>query len=1058
MTLTRPNLRLGTRLAALRRALLWRGIFANALWALGVLTALSLLLACLDWRFVLSEGQAALALCLAAAAALLALIFGHLRALLRAPSAYQLALIVEKERPELMDAFVCAVGLEKLERPLRSIEQDLLADMQGRFLADEPFWHEFRQRHLRLRQLLTQLVVLLFLLPLASNSRWLQKARYGLLDAIHGQHSGIHLQPGDQELPRHSDLAIHAELLRWEQKAWIEYRESEDGELYRSPMTATPEGSMLFTFYDLASDVHYRVSTPALRSRWHRLSVFDPPRCLKLRLTTRPLPYTRRPVQEFDAFQDFKLVSGESFLLQARIPQGCQAELRSGEQGLPLIPKQDADKDSEDGDEGSVWELSQLVQDSAHFQLVLTDALGRQGREAPFTVTAEPDLPPIVELRQPTLDSQVKPGDAMRLELFAGDDFGLSRLSLHYSINGGERQQVLLRQAEEDATTEDDPPQLEWHYSELWDLPALELKDGDLLTCYVVASDNRQPNPQQGRTEIFFVVVRPEADSIDGEGQGQEQKADISDLLAEAKRLLRLSWDATQQIDAERERSERELLRDLKQLELDLRSRFHAMQEEAQGMMGEPFITLFNRASDELNEAAKMLERKLLDESIAPQERALAALTHIENEMLKNAVRSKKAQSGEDQGENEQDDQESTQNKQEQAQHDQAQQDKIDRLKKQREALQRLIGRQEEINRDGTRSDASAPALANKQALLHDDTGDLRRELQALSESKNAAAALHRAMREMKQGSQAYAEEDLRDGGIRGTRALAALVSALRTLEDALRNASANQIAQLAQRAEQLSQEQQSAAQASAEAAAQKPEAEAAKALREQQSELKQRSEELAQAIGRAADGLQDDYPEAAKALRSAAEQSRQHEISAQQQRAINALLYQRYERARKDQTDAANYLQALAMELQNAAAQLPPIGEHDLRDALQQLGEQSERVSQAMQDKNQPRASQRIEQARQDAADLLQRLADASKDGRLQQLSDELRLPTGESSPSAAGAESIARFRAAAAVLTQHLEKLLVERKLNIRRQLSPPPAKYQRLVEEYFKNLGRE
>jgi len=42
--------------------------------------------------------------------------------------------------------------------------------------------------------------------------------------------------------------------------------------------------------------------------------------------------------------------------------------------------------------------------------------------------------------------------------------------------------------------------------------------------------------------------------------------------------------------------------------------------------------------------------------------------------------------------------------------------------------------------------------------------------------------------------------------------------------------------------------------------------------------------------------------------------------------------------------------------------------------------------------------------------------------------------------------------------VLAQHLEKLLVERKLSIRRQVSPPPAKYQRLVEEYFKSLGRE
>ncbi|NMA46414.1 MAG: hypothetical protein GX945_07625, partial [Lentisphaerae bacterium] len=603
------------------------------------------------------------------------------------------------------------------------------------------------------------------------------------------------------------------------------------------------------------------------------------------------------------------------------------------------------------------------------------------------------------------------------------------------------------------------PAELEWHYSELWDLPAAGLKDGDLLSCHVVVADNRQPDPQTARTEIFFVVVRPEPESIDAEGnESQMQKGDISDLLAEAKRLLRLTWDAMQQIDAERARSSSELLRDLKQLELDVRSRFHDMQEEALGMMGEPFTTLFARASQELLEAAKMVERALLEEGVAPQERALAALTQIENEMVKNAMRSKKAKSGDEQGEGEEQEQQDKQQQQQQQQQAQSQQEKINRLKKQREALQRLIGRQEEINRESRRADADADALAGKQGTLHNDTSDLRRDIQASPEGKDAAEALNRATREMDNGRMAFGREDLRSGGIHGTRSLAALVSALRALEDALRNASANQIAQLAQQADQLSQEQQEAAQASAEAATQPPDAGTAKAMREKQNELKRQSDELMQAISQAAESLQDDYPEAAKALRAAAEQSRQRELPAHQQRAINALLYKRYERARKDQVDAANYLQALAMDLQNASAQLPPIGEQDLREALQQLGEQAEKVSQAMQDQNQQRASQRIENARQSTADMLQRLADAGKDMRLQQLSDDLRLPTGDASPSAAGAESIERFRAAAAVLTQHLEKLLVERKLSIRRQVSPPPAKYQRLVEEYFKSLSRE
>lgn len=1045
MTPAPPSQKISPRLAALRRALLWRTVIRNVLRSFYGLAMVVLALALADLQIGLTENLAALALSLALGVSALALLIGHIRAMLRLPTVYQLALVVENERPELMDAFVCAVGLEgeSTQRPLLNIESELLTEMQGRFATDELFWNDFRRRQLRLPRLLAQFIVTLLLLTIAGNCRIAQKARYGLDDFLRGAGSGLRVQPGDHELPTHSDAAVHAEVLRWDKDAWIDYREGNDGERFRSPMTAAADGRLLFTFYDLNRDVHYRVATPALRSRWYRLAVFEPPRCLEITLATKPLPYTGRAAQEYDAFQDIKVVSGETLHLRLRIPDGCQAQLHAGEQRLAF-------KAGNDG----YWLLDHIVRESTLCQVVLTDAAGHEGRETPFTVTAEPDLPPVVELRQPALDSQIKPGDSLRLELFAGDDFGLSRLSLHYTINGGERRHLLLQQAPAVATA---PAEIEWHYSELWDLPAVGLKDGDLLSCHVVVADNRRPEPQTARTEIFFVVVRPEPESIDGEGsESQMRQGDISDLLAEAKRLLRLTWDAMQQVDAERARSNSELLRDLKQLELDVRSRFHDMQEEAQGMMGEPFTTLFTRASQELLEAARMVERTLLEEGVAPQERALAALTQIENEMVKNAMRSKKAKSGEEQGDSEEQEQQDQQ--QQQQQQAQSQQEKINRMKKQREALQRLISRQEEINRESRRADANASALAGKQATLHDDTSDLRRDIQASPEGKDAAEALNRATREMDNGRTAFGRDDLRSGGIHGTRSLAALVSALRALEDALRNASANQIAQLAQQADQLSQEQQEAAQASAEAATQPPDADTAKAMREKQNELKRQSDELMQAISQAAESLQDDYPEAAKALRAAAEQSRQRELPAHQQRAINALLYKRYERARKDQVDAANYLQALAMDLQNAAAQLPPIGEQDLREALQQLGEQAEKVSQAMQDQNQQRASQRIENARQNAADMLQRLADASKDLRLQQLSDDLRLPPGNDSPSAAGAESIERFRAAAAVLTQHLEKLLVERKLSIRRQVNPPPAKYQRLVEEYFKSLSRE
>lgn len=1042
MTSDHTSQTLRLRLATLRRALLWRAVFQNVLSSLGGLALITLLLAGWDWAFGLTESHAAVVLGAALLCTAVAMLAGHIRAILRVPSCVQLALAVEQQQPELMDAFVCAVGLEAEDRPLRSIEAALLSEMQERFAPNEGFWQAFRRRQLRLRPLVLFALALLLLLTAASNCRAVKKGVFGMSDLVRGTCSGLRLDPGDASVPPHSDMPIKALVQRWEEAAWIEYREGEDGELFRCPMTASRDAGQLFTFYDLTRDVRYRVGTASLRSRWQCVEVYEPPRCLEVQLSTQPLAYTGRAAQQVSAFQDLKVISGEAMLLRVRIPEGCQARLQAGEESLPLLPA------------GDGWQrIALVVTQTLPCQLFLTDAAGRNGNEAPFTVTAEPDLPPLIELRQPALDSQVKPGDSLRLELFATDDFGLAHLALHYSVNGTERRQLPLKQAAANANVE-----LEWNVSHLWDLPALGLKDGDLLSGYVAVADNRTPEPQHARSEIFFVVVRPEPASVDGEGgQGQEQKADISDLLAESKRLLRASWDALLQDDSARERSRQELLRDLKQLELDVRSRFHELQEQSQDRMGEPMTSLFNRTSLELQEAAKLVERTLVEESIAAQERALAALTQIENEMVKNSMRSKKAKSGKEQSDGESDDEQQDQEQPKQAQ-DPNQQEKIDRLKQQREALQRLIARQDELNRDSSRPDAQGAPLADKQEQLHDDSSALRRDIQTQPEGKDAAEAMNRATREMDNGQRAFARDDLRTGGIHGTRSLAAMVSALRALEDALRHASANQIAQLAQRADELSAAQQDAAQASATAQQTPPADAAAKALRERQVELKQQSDELVRAIRQAADGLQDDFPEAAKALHAAAEQNRQRELPEHQQRAINALLYKRYERARKDQSDAANYLQALANDLQNAAASLPPVGEQDLREALQQLAEQAEKVNQAMQNDQQERAGQQIERARQDAAQTLQKLAAATKDQRLQQLSDDLRLPTGDASPSAAGAETLERLRAAATILSQQLEKMLVERKLSIRRQVSPPPAKYQRLVEEYFKSLGRE
>jgi hypothetical protein len=283
-------------------------------------------------------------------------------------------------------------------------------------------------------------------------------------------------------------------------------------------------------------------------------------------------------------------------------------------------------------------------------------------------------------------------------------------------------------------------------------------------------------------------------------------------------------------------------------------------------------------------------------------------------------------------------------------------------------------------------------------------------------------------------------------------------MEALRVMEDAIQAAAANQLRRLGDEARDLSQRQMDAAEKSADYRKQETPVsqEDAKQARQQQQSLKEQSEQLRQSLQETADQLDETYPDIAKELRDAVRNMDERKILATQQRALNALLYKRFDRAEKEQTDASNLLAALAMELDAAASKMPNMTAQELREALQKLQQQARQTAQNMESEGQ-QANDRMEQLRQQAQQNLQKLGEKLKDNRLNELSDNMNLPFNGESPSEAGQFMLRNLQQASQILAEYLQKLTLEKKRELSRSQLAPPLKYRRLVEDYFKQMSK-
>lgn len=1012
--------------AVLRRRCLVRAVIL----AMGLAATAVLLLAAANRIVPFTEAWAfgGIAACWAGSAA--ALLVWCLRLLLCFSSPERLALAVEARRPELMDALICAVELEarpaaarrELERALieQMARQSALLDFRALLLLPAQRW----------RALLLPALLFGALTAAALRSQLMTKAWYHARDLVGGARTGLLIRPGNTEVAERRDVRVDLQVRRWEDQARIDVVDAAGRG--RFPMNRAEPGRHFFTFYDLDGDLRYRITTPSLRSRWYRVRTYRPPAIRQAAIRVLAPEYSGREPVNHEELTDIRALTGSRVQVRLQLTAETRSELFAN--AGPVPPTRVAP---------GTYEHSFPVTASTEFHVRVRDDAGHDTETRRFRVEAEPDLPPLVEILRPREDSAVAAAASVGLEVRASDDFGLAQVALSVAVSGRPRRETILYGP---------GPDKDVTLAPTLSMEQLGAAEGDVVSYFFTARDNREPAPQTARSAVYFVVVRPELEDMPPAEDGERRTLDMSELIAESKRLIRLTWDVAGAAPPDAAAAAADLQGSLGDLRIAALRQFHKETAAAAGAAA--LLGYLREAATDIGQAEELVAADMLPDSISAQERGLAKLVALENELLKNTAQS------------EQGDGEGTppQRQADERTPDEgaAKEAELAALAEALTQARALAERQERLNQSVQRQmgtavpETLARGLGAKQREVKAGVGELQAALEALDQMPQASRQTAAADRDMANAARQFDTGLLRAGWRHGARAGRSLAAAVQSLEEEYRRAAGNEVARLRDAAQELANQQEAAAQQSRTLQETKQPAPAAvAAARKRQESLRAAAGDLTGAIARAAAELEEAYPAAADAVTAAQILARQQKLNSNMARAANALLYERFDRAHPPQMKAAEVLGAMAQKLDAAARTLPAVSREELATTLEQMRHAAQEVGRA-QGVPDPAAAAQLDAVRRTAADRLGALSSQLQDPILEQIVEALADGPGSTESMPASRQLLALLRAAASVLERHLLSAAVTRQLSLSRRTSVPPARYRRLVEQYFKDLS--
>jgi len=340
----------------------------------------------------------------------------------------------------------------------------------------------------------------------------------------------IKVTPGDQAVRRNSDQLVTAQVVGLDThdvKLFARYQSASKWEPV--VMSAVEGGAgFQFLFAGLPESVEYYVAAGPVKSKQYKFRVVDLPAVKQIQVTYHYPKWTGLQEVSEEHAGDLRALEGTDAELTIVMDSPLKDGVLVGDDGQPLKLV---------GGESNRYRGTIHMSKDGAYHVAAIDS-GQQVRlSEDYFISTEKANPPSIAIDKPGADYRASPIEEVTIGVKAGADFGLTHVSMHYSVNGGPEKTVDLSKApgakSVDGTT-------------MLSLEDYKLVPGDVVSMYATAKDAHA----EAKTDISFIQVEPfereysqsQSGGGGGGGGGGGQQGSQTDISRREKELIAATW------------------------------------------------------------------------------------------------------------------------------------------------------------------------------------------------------------------------------------------------------------------------------------------------------------------------------------------------------------------------------------------------------------------------------------------------------------------------------------------------------------------------------------
>ena len=438
----------------------------------------------------------------------------------------------------------------------------------------------------------------------------------------------IEVLPGSVTVARGSDLEVRARLTGFDSESVELAVRRGDGGWERWPMPADGEpGEKLFMLLDLQEASEYFVEAGGVRSALHRVEVADLPYVDQIALEYRFPAYTGLSPQRVEAGGDIAALRGTEVSVEvtSTVPVTKGRLMIEQADGAPQPIDLAVDP------EGRLAAVLQVERDT-FYRVELPGPDGGWVTASPdYAIEVMEDQPPVLSFTKPGRDTRAHKLEEVFTEAHVEDDYGVARLDLVYSVNGGDEKTITLLGGGKR------PKQFDGGHT--FYLEELDLVDGDFISYFARASEaGPRGRAATVTSDIYFVEITPFSKNYrqaEQGGSGMQGGQMDNALSLRQRQIVAATFKLVRDRKEFEDKQYDENLNTVALMQGRLREQVETLIERMQNRLrGEDEFRRIAEdlvaAMAEMKPAEERLTAKAPQEALAPEQRALVHLQRAE--------------------------------------------------------------------------------------------------------------------------------------------------------------------------------------------------------------------------------------------------------------------------------------------------------------------------------------------------------------------------------------------------------------------------------------------